>query len=539
MTAQLLGELVAEAAVTDSSAPAVVDVDRTLDYGELNREVGQMAAALTELGVRPGDRVGVHLHKAALGTIAMHGAARAGAVGVPLDPASPATRLSRICRSMDIDVAIAHPPKRASIEETHSLRPFRAVIGVPSPDDATPAIDLDDLAQFEPVDPIRVSEDSAAYVITTSGSTGEPKGIVHTHRSALAYVDMSNDLFGLVASDRVADIAPHHFDISTHSLWAVPRAGAASVVIPEPHQRLPASHSARLQTEGVTVWYSVPFLLQQLLLRGDLTNRDLGAIRWVHFGGELISPQVIADLMPFMPNSRFANLFGPAETNQCCVAVFDTAPDPERTLSIGTPCGTNRFRLTDLDADEPSGADVVVGRPGDDAPTEGELWVASPTLMRGYWGRKEADSSIVIDADGTRWYRTGDIVSVDHDRGDFTFHGRADNQVKLRGHRVELEGIEVDLEQLDHAESVIAAIHRPGDSEDSLVVGLIGTTGRFDRSEFVAGARSVLPPYLTPSQIVHMNSKKLTGSGKLDRRALRNDLLDQLAADGRMEERDE
>ncbi len=509
-----LSQLLSNQAMRRSDATAIVDVARTWTYEDVALAAGRVAQALISTGVTAGDRVGVHLNKGADGFVAMHAVVSMGAIAVPLDPSSPAARLSRICDSMQIDVIVSHKPRAKSLAAIHAIRPLRAVIGCASPAEGLVGIDVDDLDGLTPLPPATIDENEPSYIITTSGSTGEPKGMVHTHRSALAYANMTVRTYDLTVDDRVSDIAPHHFDISTHSLWSVPLAGATNIVINEAYQRLPASHSQLLQDEAVTYWYSVPFLLHQLVLRGDLENRDLSALRWVHFGGEVISPRVIGQMMEHAPNARFGNIFGPAETNQCSLAIFETAPDPDSPLSVGFPLDHSDIRVIDVDADTPDPQNEVgVGEMG-------EMWAHTPQLMEGYWNKPEVNARVLKELDGKRFYRTGDLISID-EAGELAFFGRVDHQIKVRGFRIELEGIELELEQLDGADHVVVGVLRAQSGEDELVAGLLGASSNFDEAEFLRSAASVLPAYAVPTRTVRIDAATFTGSGKLDRRVLR------------------
>lgn len=509
-----LSGLLAEQAMIRPEGIAIVDVARSFTYAEAATAAGRVSSALKACGIERGDRVGVHFMKGADGFFAMHGVVSAGAVAVPLDPASPAARLSGICEQMQIDVIISHAPRAKTLEAMHELRPIRTVIGLEAPVPGINAIDAAALVGFDAAAPASVDIDDRAYIITTSGSTGEPKGIVHTHRSALAYADMTIRTYDMVVDDRVSDIAPHHFDISTHSLWSVPRVGATNIVISEPYQRLPASHSQLLEDQAVTFWYSVPFLLQQLVLRGDLANRDLTALRWVHFGGEVISPQVIGQMMSHCPNAQFANVFGPAETNQCTLAVFDSPPAADTSLSIGFPLDHTTIRVCDTDALAPNDESLVATN------EVGEMWTHTPQLMEGYWGQPEKNDHDLQVVDGKVFYRSGDLVSID-ETGEFSFYGRSDHQVKVRGFRIELEGIELALEELGQAENVVIGIIRNDSGEDEIVAGVLGVSSAFSEEDFLRSAASVLPAYAVPSRTVKIESPAFTGSGKLNRRVLR------------------
>lgn len=497
-------------------AEAVVDVDRVWSYEEVATRRGQVSAALMGLGIEPGTRVGVHCNKGVDGLIAMHAIVSVGAIAVPLDPASPPRRLVRICEQMQIDVVISHALRARSIAALHELRALRAVVGldIETEADGLECVGPDGLARLDATAPVSVGDDALAYIITTSGSTGEPKGIVHTHGSAMAYAEMTERTFALTNTDRVSDIAPFHFDISTLSVWSVPLVGATNVVVNEAYQRLPASHSTLLADQAVTLWYSVPFLLQQLLRRGDLENRDLSALRWVHFGGEVMAPEIVAEMMRHCPNATFANIFGPAETNHCSLAVIDTPPPADVPLSIGYALDHTEVRVVDVDASVPDDAHMV--DPGE----KGELWVHTPQLMDGYWGQADTNAAVIKKIGDKQYYRTGDLVSMSAD-GELSFHGRIDHQVKVRGYRIELEGIEQILEKLGGVEHVVVGVFRAHSNQDELVAGLLGATSDFDEANFLQASASVLPSYAVPTKTVRIDQPTFTGSGKLDRRTLR------------------
>jgi amino acid adenylation domain-containing protein len=507
-----LSTLLSTRAAVAPDEVALVGITRSWTWAEADARVGRLGAALRAAGVQVGDRVGVHLHKSDDGWLAMHAVVRIGAVAVPLDPGAPKARLERICSTMGIRVVVAHDPRRTMVQELAEV--LDAVIGLTAAVDGLRTITTAEVEELSPVLPADMSLDGPAYIITTSGSTGEPKGIVHTHASGLAYARESAELYGLTPSDRVADTAPNHFDQSTFALWSAALAGSTVITMPEPHQRMPASFSERLANEAVTVWYGVPFLLQQLALRGDLDNRDLSALRWVKFGGEVPPPWVIAAICEHAPNATMANIYGPAECNQCSFHHLTAPPLPGEAIPIGVPTPSATMRLAAPDASHPG----AVGER-----TEGEIWVAGPTLMQGYFGLDEVNAARLVEHEGVRWYRTGDLGRVD-DAGTWWFLGRVDHQVKVRGHRIELEGLEAELESLPGVEHVIATVARRDGGEDSVVVGVF-PAGDYDEGAFREGARSLLPPYALPTHFLTMSGKKFTGSGKLDRGALRREVL--------------
>ncbi len=520
--ARTLGELLPRAAERDGDAPAVRHGGATLTWADAAGQAARLSAALDGAGVRPGDRVGVHTRKSPEAFLAMHAVVQRGAIAVPLDPTAAPAYLTGVAERTGCAVVITHAPCRRSALAlaTGPDAPVRTLVGLAPGDDteAVRCVGPDEIAGLDPAAPAGVDPHRPAYIITTSGSTGVPKGITHTHASALAYVDFKRAAYDLRPADRISDIAPNHFDISTLALWVTPAVGAANVVVPEPHQMLPASLSQLAADEGISVWYSVPYLLTQLLDRGQLDERDLSALRWVLFGGEMFPPQVLAALMARWPGARFSNVYGPAEVNACTVHHLDGPPQGEEPIPVGGPVDTTEVRLVDPDA--PDGPEPEPGRPG-------EIWVYARTMMAGYWERPDLDErSIVTDPDGRRWYRTGDL-GYRRPGGELVFTGRVDHQVKVRGHRIELEAIEAVLEDAPGVANAVAAVARPGDGADVIVAGLVASAGAPEPPDTEALRRHAadrLPAYAVPIAFLPLTALPTTGSGKLDRRTIRAEL---------------
>ncbi|MGF1598332.1 MAG: AMP-binding protein [Acidimicrobiales bacterium] len=515
-----LGALVPAVAGRTPDRPALRESGTGLTWSDVEDRTGRLAAALAGVGVRAGDRVAVLHRKSADAFVAMHAIVRAGAVAVPVDPRAPTDYGRSVVAAAGCRVVVSHPPCAAAAIALAAAADLAAVIGVDRPRDegdgagadgttcrsAAATIHLvgpEEVSAHEPIGPTSVGADDPAYIITTSGSTGRPKGICHTHASALAYVAFKRAAYDFTADDRIGDIAPNHFDISTQALWVTPAIGATNIVVPEPHQMLPASLAQLMAQEAMTVWYGVPYLLSQLATRGDLAANDLSALRWVLFGGEVLAPSVLRTLMAALPGARFSNVYGPAEVNACTVHHLEAPPaDGVDAVPIGAPVGRSVVRLVD-----------------------GEIQVSAPTMMRGYWGRPELDADAFVDDGGRRWYRTGDLAHRRHD-GALVFDGRIDHQVKVRGHRVELEAVEAAVEDLIGGSAVVALVG------DHLVAGLVGTElPTADQAELQGRLGQRLPPYAIPARFHPLSSVPTTGSGKLDRRAMRQELADAEKAD--------
>ena len=343
------------------SDSAVSCGDQSVSWGELQQKVAQLSAALLHFGVNPGDRVGIYLHKSIESVVAIHGILRAGAAYVPLDPLAPETITAGIIKDCGITVLVAHEPTAARATTIAT-----AVIGTTSDTgSATSHMTWDEVSRLEPAGKQPVQPSDLAYIMYTSGSTGPPKGIMHTHFSGCAYAKNAVELYGLSATDRMANFSPLHFDMSTLELFAGIGVGAHIVLVPEPYLKLPASLSQLLSDERCTTLYTVPSLFQQLLERGALADRDFSCVRWVLPAGEVFPIEPLRKLMAYFPEATYSNVYGPAEVNQCSFYNFDTPTDlpTDGPLPIGAPTPNTAFRVVN---DE--GRSVPVG-------TQGELEV--------------------------------------------------------------------------------------------------------------------------------------------------------------------
>lgn len=498
---QVIGDLLEAQARLRGDDEALTDGTARLTWREYRDGAERLASALAARDVGPGDRVGVHLPKSADSFVAVHAIVRLGAVVVPVDWFAPERYVAEVLSDAGAEVVVS--TARGSRLET-----LRGTAGVR--DVVDPSSDADRGATA-PV--VGVGPSDPAYIVYTSGSTGRPKGIVHTHASALAYARRAAETYGLTADDRLANIAPLHFDQSTFELYAAPLVGAAVLVVPDGVLRFPASLSELVARERITVWYSVPFAISQLTSRGALDDRDLGALRWVLFGGEPFPPAALAEAMRRLPGVRFSNVYGPAEVNQCTHHHLDAPPTGDEPVPIGRPWADTEILVVD-------GSDRVVV-PGE----TGELLVSTDTMMSGYWGRPDltaASTTVRADAgEPRRWYRTGDLV-CERDDGLLVFIGRVDHQVKVRGHRIELEAVEGVIGEEPGVDACAVLVERG--AEDRLVALVAPSPSPSVRQSLAARMSDRLPRYAIPTEVVGVASLPRSGVGKVDRVAARAEL---------------
>ena len=488
-----------------------------LNYVELHDRASRLARTLGECGVRRGDRVALHLNKSLESAVALFATLQAGAAYVPLDPGAPADRLRSILQSCEARALITHSARARETERALLGSGVTTAIGLDAPIKGVAETVSWKAALASPPAPAQAegaSELDLAYIIFTSGSTGEPKGIMHTHSSGMSYTRMSTQLYGLQAEDRLSNASPLHFDMSTFDFFCAPLAGATTTIIPEAYLKLPASLTELIEAERLTIWYSVPFALTQMLQYGEIEARDLSSLRWVLFGGEPFVSKHLAALTERLPQARFGNVYGPAEVNQCTWYNLDAAWGADRGQPpIGWACPNVDLLVVDDDGQELA--------PG----TTGELAVRTTTMMRGYWRQPDLNQGAFLrrpDPGGIDqvYYLTGDLVRQEAE-GALMFLGRKDRQIKTRGYRVELDEVE---EALAAHEAVAEAAAFPVTHDEGLVMieaAVVPRTGRnveeADLSRFVAER---LPAYARPARLSVIKAFPRTTSGKIDRKRL-------------------
>jgi amino acid adenylation domain-containing protein len=503
-----IDRLVAPWAKRTPDQVAVDGPGETLTYRELDALANRFAHTFRAAGVTAGARVGVHLPRSGRTIAAMLGASRAGAVYVPLDPSSPPARMRTIVNDCGLRHVVIAPHLLAQWLSASLCAPvehFFLAADAPLPELPAPArahawseiLEQND----EPMVASSDEPDDLAYLLYTSGSTGVPKGVMLSHRNALSFSEWAADLVALAPSDRVASVAPFHFDLSVFDLWSTLSRGATLVIVDEATVLSGPRMRERIADKAISVWYSVPSALVLMLDHGGLAEQGAPSLRVVFFAGEVFPIKHLRRTTAVLPQARFFNLFGPTETNVCLAYEVKTPPSAEATaIPIGRPsCG-----------DEVSIVDDQ-GRPVADGEI-GELWVDGPTVMLGYWNGGQRTPA-------KRPYPTGDFVARGLD-GELMYHGRRDHMVKVRGFRIELAEVEAALTSHPGIREAIAFA-----ADGNLWAAILPSDPDLSVLAIKRHCASRLPAYMVPSNIRLLTDMPRTSSGKVDRVGLRTALV--------------
>ncbi|MEV0296722.1 non-ribosomal peptide synthase/polyketide synthase [Nocardia sp. NPDC050710] len=481
-------------------AVAVLDGDRTFTYAEFATEVDRLARVLIAAGVGPEARVVLGMRRSAEFVVAAYAVLTAGGAYVPVDPDQPSARLAYVVAAADPVCVLTRSADGWAAEPDADAVPVIVVDAVGSAD-GTPA----ELAR-----PLRPA--NTAYLIFTSGSTGTPKGVAVQHSSMANQVRWIADEYGIGAEDVVLFKTPATFDVSVWELFAPLTRGARLVVAAHEGHRDSGYLAATIAACGVTMTSFVPSMLTVF---AEVVNpASIASLRTVFVAGEAMTSAAAAAFAAVC-SAELHNLYGPTEfTVHATHAPVD--PAAAGPVPIGEPVADSRVLVLDSRL-RPVPESVV-----------GELYLAGAQVARGYHGRAELTAERFV-ADpygpvGARMYRTGDLVRRNRS-GALEYLGRSDFQVKLRGQRIELGEIEAAL--LACAEVRAAAVGVYTHATGELLVAYVVTDLGDAQVDAVLGQRlrAVLPSYMLPGAYIRLAAMPVTGSGKLDRKALPEPVL--------------
>jgi amino acid adenylation domain-containing protein/FkbH-like protein len=477
----LAARFCAQAAATHQARALLTDAE-TLTFAALAARVDALAAALAAQGVLPGARVAVLLPRDASWPVALLAVLRAGAIYLPLEARHPPARLREVLADAEPRLLVTTPELAATLEVPEGLAWLDPSTVSSAPSFTAPEI----------------SPDAEAYLLYTSGSTGKPKGVRVTHRAFLNMIAAQIEGFAVTADDVALQLASCAFDASLSEFFLGWFAGAPVALADAETVADTARLGAFLARHGVTLATFTPSYLRQL------EDADLASLRRVILAGEAVQGRDAARL--FARGIVAYNAYGPTETAVCAtLGRVGRLPEDSAPVPIGRPLANLNIAIRD-----PRGAAVPLGVPG-------ELQVFGPGVALGYWQRPELTAErFVVDANLGRGYRTGDLARWLAD-GSIEYLGRRDEQVKLRGLRVELGEIAARLSALPGVRQAAVSVEA-GAAGDELVAWIAAADE--NPAPFKAALAAALPPYMVPARWVFLAALPLTPSGKLDRRHL-------------------
>jgi amino acid adenylation domain-containing protein len=460
-------------------APALVVRGQTITYETLALRARVLAAAIVRALGRPAARVGVFAHRSEVAYIGTLGALCSGAAFVPLNPKLPIERTRAMARRAELDAIIVDRETTPLLDAlVCDVDPLPVLVDGDHPGEHAP------LAELPPVRPADL-----AYLLFTSGTTGEPKGVGITHANVLHYLDIMSARYRLTPDDRCSQTFDQTFDLSVHDLFLTWNAGACLYAMAPIEMLAPARF---VNAHQLTTWFSVPSAA--VLARDRIPAGSMPTLRWSLFCGEPLTNETAERWQAAAPNSVVENLYGPTELTIACFVHRWAGVAPESQNGI-VPIGRPLDGLTAQIVDE-------------------ELLVGGPQTAPGYWRDAKQTKDRFVDGS----YRTGDRV-VEHASGVYSYLGRVDHQLKILGFRVEPAEIEGVLRAQAGVTGAVAVGYPVAQAQALGVVAFV--TGTVESPDALRrAAAGVLPAYMVPSRIVCLDRFPLNANGKVDRAEL-------------------
>ncbi len=499
--------------------PALFVKGQSFSYAALGTRAAQIASTIHEVEDNSNPLVAILAHRSLTAYAGVLGTLWAGKGYVPLNPKMPLERLKRMLLQSNCDVVVA------GVEGVQPLQGLLQCIERPltilTPDlgDETKLTTSCSPHRFMSVGQgarrsqlpalPRVSPDAIAYLLFTSGSTGEPKGVPISHANVRSYVQHVCDRFEVNEHDRFSQMFDLTFDLSVHDMFVCWERGACLYSVPETSLMAPAKF---IKDHRLTMWFSVPSVIGLMAKMGMLKPGVFPSLRVSLFCGEPLPFVYASAWQEAAPDSVTENLYGPTETTIAITSYrWDPAISPSACVNGIVPIGWifDDHLACVIDHE---GKQVAIGE-------RGELCLSGPQVARGYWDKphKTAERFIRLRSFGKRiWYRTGDLVKQDQS-GCFYYLGRVDDQVKIRGYRVELQEIEFVLRKASGSEQVAAVAWPVREGIAEGIVAFISGRTRRDANAIARSCREALPEYMVPKQIHVLDAIPLNANGKLDR----------------------
>jgi amino acid adenylation domain-containing protein len=496
-----------------------------MTYGQLEAVSSQLARILKKGGCQRGDRVCFLMPKSPVAIVSMLGILKADCIHVPLDPAGPASRLTKIVEACDSRWILAAGPVTNLLDEFLREGKFctsillgwldtERVIG----ENFKAEFSLADFHHYSsmPLD-YRNTRHDAAHILFTSGSTGTPKGVVITHSNVIHFVEWANNYFGTTSSDRISGHPPLHFDLSTFDIFGTFAAGAQLHLVPSELNLLPNKLADFIRTSELTQWFSVPSILNYMAKFDVVEFNDFPALKRLLWCGEVFPTLALIHWMKRLPHVRFTNLYGPTEaTIASSYYTVPKCPENERAaIPIGTACNGEELLVLNAELQPVPQGEI------------GDLYIRGVGLSPGYWKDPERTQAVFLpnpqsSDPADRIYKTGDLAKIGDDSLVY-FLGRADSQIKSRGYRIEIGEIETALNaMMCLQECAVVAIHTDG-FEGTIICCAYVSIPHPDVAPITLRKElsKVLPSYMLPSRWIALDKLPKNANGKIDRSKLK------------------
>ncbi|MCG8606860.1 AMP-binding protein, partial [bacterium] len=357
-------------------------------------------------------------------------------------------------------------------------------------------------------------ENDLAYILYTSGSTGDPKGVMISHLNALTFVNWAFDCVRITPDDRVSNHAPLHFDLSVFDVFASIKGGATLCPVPYETAKFPVKLAKFIEGCEISVWYSVPSAWVHMVTRSQLSKFDLSKLRAIIFAGEVFPTKHLRALMQEIPGAEYYNWYGPTETNVITSYQVRNLPETNEPIPIGKACTNMDVFALDQDG-------KLVTEPG----TLGELYGRGSGVAHGYWNDVGRTEPLFVRNPlqanfYERVYRTGDVVKLD-EAGNYHYQGRSDYQVKVQGYRVELGEVEAAI--ITHSsveEAAVLALQKEHQVTYLKAFIVHDQSRELNTAEIRGHCSKHVPRYMIPEEIEFRAGLPKTSTGKTDKKAL-------------------
>lgn len=460
---------------------ALIEGDNQINYAQLRQQAGSLSAEI-KTNYPDCQRIIIALDRGIDAVVAILAALGCGACYIPLDINNPVNRKQFIIEDADAQCIIGRGDCPEWIKQK--------------------ALWLDISLVFNNKEytnwPRQLSEQALAAILYTSGSTGTPKGVALSHKAMFNFSHWAGSTFGICQHDKIASLAPFHFDLSVFDLFTGLSNGACIHFVPKLLTLSPSRLTQWLSEHKISVWYTVPSLLSFITMKGALAETDLSCLKTLLFAGEVFPSAQLIKLSNLLPEVNLYNLYGPTETNVCCYWPVDkTRLNPNEAIPIGLPACDSKLKID---------------------PNTGELLVQGPNNLSGYWQQ----GKLIPALSDENFYPTGDKVSI-NTYGEYCYHGRLDRMLKCSGYRVEPAEIEHLIMQSPLVNQCAVIGLKDAASGQRPAAALV-LKQNSDLNDVIKAIKQQLPNYMQPVKLITLDTLPCLSNGKTDYLAIQKQL---------------